>query len=536
LARLFKILSAASIGIILLYLSPLVFNLWNWEIENVFPEVILDTDYQSSLLRTISYASFSTLGVLLLSFLAGYKLRRLKSKGALLLGGILLLPFLLGSVSSSFLFKVLLYDSSLLNWSYNNSVVLFGLLSLFQFWQFGTLFTYIFWINNLSIKDDLIGYTSYYKLNSLERIKLVYIPYHRNLIILLSIFFFVSNIYESVKLQVIFRASKGTNSELLSNTLYNAYLSDSKISPDYAANVLFSQTALFYLPLFIALTVLLYGLLNYLISSISKSKISFLLIPCTLNRFNKNVTMALLIVFVAGILFPISYAFLQQEIKLYNLSYLLSTIGLSFLASSVLLLLFTLPLSYYLRIVCKEYFYQISRTNLWIFITLFSIFLIPPLTLMLFGFEWSSILGIRGKFATNISWVLGQCISALPIIATFIFVIHFLARNKELEYLGAMKADLTEVIKWSFIKRFRIEYLMTFLFSFSIIWNEGTFNKIYSDRIPSYVSEILRTVNSRNADYGRGMMFFLFSLLLSILCIVIWNVIVARLVSNKQNS
>ena len=528
MSKLIKNISFISIGVILLYLTPLFFNLLNWDLGNVFPEVLYDPDYQDSLLRTISFAVISTVTVIMLSFLLGYILRNIKSNKSLIIGSVLLLPFLLGSVSTSFLFKILLYDSSILAQAFNNSFFLFGVLIIIQFWQFGSLFTYIFWLNNLNISEQITDYSNYYKFNTWEKIKNIFLPYHRNLIILLSIFFFVSNIYESTKLQIIFKASKGTNSEILSQTLYNSYLSDSKISPDFAADVLFSQTTLFYLPIFILMVILLYLFLNNFIQLSSRSKFTIPAIISIPKKYKKKTTFFILYSLITSISVPIVYVLMNHGIKMKNINYLISTIGLSFFTAFILITVITLPLSYYLRIKWKGNFNNINNKSIWVFITLFLLFLVPPLALMLFGFEWSNIFGIRGTLSTNISWIVGQCISALPIIASFIFVIHFFTKNKELDYLNIMKADFSEIIRWSFLKKYKIEYLMTFLFAFSIIWNEGTFNRVYSDRIPSYVSEILRTVNSRNADYGQGMMLFLFSLLLGIICIVLWNVIVTR--------
>lgn len=536
MSKLFKSISFISIVFILLYLSPLIFSLPNWDLSQIYPEVIFDSDYQNSLLRTISFAVISTSSIIIFSFLLGYSLRRVKNNKFLVLGSLLILPFLLGSVSTSFLFKILLFDTSVLAQAFNNSFLLFGILTLIQFWQFGTLFTYIFWLNNLNIDERIIDYSNYYKFNTLEKIKNIFLPYHRNLIILLSVFFFVSNIYETVKLQIIFKASKGTNSELLSQTLYNSYLSDSKISPDFAAEILFSQTTLFYLPIFILAVILLYLVLNRFIKIYSRTKYSIPNVFSFQEKYKDKIALFVLYCITASVLFPIVYAFLIHGIKISNVKYLMTTLGLSFLASFILISLITLPFSYYLRINKKNIFNNINNKSIWVFIILFLLFLVPPLTLMLFGFEWSNILGIRGTLSTNIFWLVGQCVSALPIVASFVFVIHFFTKNKEIEYLNIMNVNFSEIIKWSFFKKYKIEYLMTFLFAFSIIWNEGTFNRVYSDRIPSYVSEILRTVNSRNADYEKGMMYFLFSVLLGFVCIIFWNVIITRFSKANSNS
>lgn len=527
LNRIFQYLSYLTIGIIFVYITPLLFSVPSWEIKEVFPLVILDSDYSDSLLRTLSFSILSTLGIIAVSFFLGYILKNIKHKKLLLWGSLLLLPFLLGSVSTSFLFKVLFLHSNILNLAFNNALILFFILGVIQFWQFGTLFTYIFWLNNLSIRETLKEYTDFYNFTSWEKIKHIFLPHQRNLVILLSIFCFVSNLYEVTKLQIIFRASKGTNSELISTTLYNAYLSNSRISPDFAINTLFSQVTIFYLPLFLISTLLLYIFISRAISFIIRPNTYFSFVNIR-NTVKNRISVCSLIFLIITILLPILIIIIKQGLQVHNLSYLAKTVYLSLLASLILIIVFILPLSYYLRVKHKHKFYEINDSSLWIFILFFLLFLIPPLALMLFGFEWNNILGVKGAFSTNVIWVLGQCINSLPIIGSFIFVVHFIVRNKELYYLETMNANFLEIVHWSFLKRFRLEYFMTFLFSFSIIWNEGTFNKIYSDVIPSYVSEILRTVNSRNADYSQGMMFFLFSLFLGVICIILWNIILQR--------
>ncbi len=529
LKKAFTYLAILSLGIVLVYLTPLFFDIGAWHLDFVYPKVLVD-DYGQSLLRTLLFAMSSTLIVIVVSFLGGHVLGRLDRKSDLLVGSLLLLPFLLGTVSTSFLFKLLIMDTGLMNFAFEHSIVIFLILGLMQFWQFGTLFMYIFWINNLGMSSQVKNYASYYKFTTWEKLKNIAIPYHRNLVILLSIFFFVSNIYENIKLQIIFRASKGTSSEMIAGTLYQSYMSDSKISSDFASGVLFSQTVLFYLPLFILCAFLIYLTASRMMGGLSKSK---LMLPASFqigNQGKQKISRIVLYLMVGMIVLPIVGAMSSEPIRFGGVDYLFQTIGLSMSASIVLLVIFSLPLAYVLRVLWRQFFAEINDKSLWVFLSLFLLFLVPPLTLMLFGFEWSSIFQTHSRLSTRLMWILGQCINTLPIIASFLFVIHFTVSNRELDYLSIMRVNFDELVRWSFLRRFRVEYLMTLLFAFSIIWNEGTFNKVYSDRIPSYVSEILRTVNSRNADYGQGMLYFLFSMGLGLLCIGLWNYIVSRFI------
>jgi ABC-type glycerol-3-phosphate transport system permease component len=512
-------------GLIIIYLIPLL-NGFN-AADDVFPEVLAKEDYFDALLRSLFFALGSVLFCVVGSFTLAYVMRNISSRVLLLVASLMMLPFLMGNVSLSFLFKILLFDSDVINSIYQSTSLLFVIMFLLQFWQNGFLFTYVFLLNNKGIDEDLINYGEVNRFTSFEKIKNIYLPNQRNLIILLSIFSFVTSFYESAKFQIILRSSQGTNSELISQKLYNGFKSDLMINARYAADSIFAKSLLFYIPLSILMVFLIYIILNISILKLSKSTIQ--LPNINLSVISKNRIASFLMLSAVGfIITPIIMLFLKQEISFGKLSYLAETISLSAIAALLLIILFAIPIGLSLRIGFLNVFHSFNNKSISVFIILFLLYLLPPLALMLCGFEWSSFFNFKGSLSTRIFWLFGQCINSLPIVATFIIVIHFYVKNKELIYLKSMRLTNTETIKYSFLKRFKLEYLLTLLFAFSLIWNEGTFNKVYSDRIPSYVSEIMRTVSSRNADYSQGMLFFVFSLIISLACIVIWNVITIK--------
>lgn len=512
-------------GLIIIYLIPLLsgFN----ATDDVFPEVLTKEDYFNALLRSLFFAIGSVLICVVGSFCLAYILRNISSKIVLLLASLMMLPFLMGNVSLSFLFKILLFDSEFITSIYQNTSLLFVIMFLLQFWQNGFLFTYVFLLNNKGVDSNLVDYGEVNRFTSFEKIKNIYLPKHRNLIILLSIFSFVTSFYESAKFQIILRSSQGTNSELISQKLYNGFKSDLMINAGYASDAIFAKSLLFYIPLSVLIVFLIYKLTSLTIIKLSKSSLQLPQFNLSIISKNNAATF-LMILIIAIIITPIAFLFFKQSISFMKLSYLLETISLSGAAASLLILLFAIPLGLSLRISFLNIFHSFNNKSIGVFIVLFLLYLLPPLALMLCGFEWSSFLNLKGSFSTRVFWLFGQCVNSLPIVATFIIVIHFYVQNKELIYSKAMRLSTMETIKYSFLKRFKLEYLLTLLFAFSIIWNEGTFNKVYSDRIPSYVSEIMRTVSSRNADYSQGMLFFTFSLLISLVCILIWNVITAK--------
>lgn len=520
-----KIIAFIIASIVLIYLVPLSNGL-NAS-DSVFPEVLANDDYFNALLNSLLFALGTMVICVVGSFILAYLMRNIASKLLLLLASLMMLPFLMGNVSLSFLFKILLFDSDLINSIYHNTSLLFTVMLLLQFWQNGFLFTYVFLLNNKGIDNNLINYGEVNRFSSFEKIKNIYLPNQRNLIILLSIFSFVTSFYESAKFQIILRSSRGTNSELISQKLYNGFKSDLMINANYAADSIFAKSLLFYIPLCILIVFLIYKALNFFILKLSKSTIKLPSINLSVISKNRIASFFMLSV-ISFIIIPIISLFFKQEISFGKLSYLAETISLSAIAAFLLIVLFAIPLGLSLRIGFLNVFHSFNNKSISVFIVLFLLYLLPPLALMLCGFEWSSIFNFKGSLSTRVFWLFGQCVNSLPIIATFIIVVHFYVKNKELIYLKSMRLTNFETIRNSFLKRFKLEYLLTLLFAFSLIWNEGTFNKVYSDRIPSYVSEIMRTVSSRNADYSQGMLFFVFSLLISLTCIVIWNVITIK--------
>lgn len=511
--------------LIIIYLIPIL-NGFN-ETKDVFSDIIFREDYYNAFIRSSLFAFGSLIFCVVGSFILAYLLRNISSKLLLFLASLMMLPFLMGNVSLSFLFKILLFDSDLIKSIYSNTSLLFLIMLILQFWQNGFLFTYIFLLSNKAIDKNILSYGEIHNFSTFEKIKNIFLPKHRNLIILLSIFSFVSSFYESSKFQIILRSSQGTNSELISQKLYNAFKSDLMINTDYAKNAIFAKSILFYIPIGILFTYLLYKSISFIVIKLSKSNLQFPSI--TLSSKSKNrIATFILSAIIFSIILPIIMLFIKQDISFGKIDYLMETISLSLLAALLLLVLFALPLGMSLRIGFMKTFHSFNNKSISVFILLFLLYLLPPLTLMLCGFEWSSIFNFKGEISTRLFWLFGQSVNSLPIIATFIIVTHFIVKNEELIYEKSMKLNTYEIIKYSFIKRFKLEYLLAFLFAFSIVWNEGTFNKVYSNRIPSYVSEIMRTISSRNADYSQGMLFFFFSLTLSIVCIGIWNIIILK--------
>ena len=142
----------------LLYLLP--FFLSGISGSGFFQPLILNTDdFAYSLTRSLLFALTSTTLIILIAL----RLAILLSKTSFfsLLGtqlSFFLLPVLLGNISTTYVFKIILFNTSFFNYVVKGgSFGEFTLLFFFQFWQYGILFTYLFWLNIQNIpkkKDD----------------------------------------------------------------------------------------------------------------------------------------------------------------------------------------------------------------------------------------------------------------------------------------------------------------------------------------------------------------------------------------------
>jgi hypothetical protein len=123
------------------------------------------------------------------------------------------------------------------------------------------------------------------------------------------------------------------------------------------------------------------------------------------------------------------------------------------------------------------------------------------------------------------SWIFVHGILTLPLLGSFILSVHFRVKSLELSYLDAYKLKGGEIIKWSFLKRFRLEYILTLIFAFSFIWNDFGINSVLSDRIESFASILKMAFSGRAANQSIGLMYFSVSILVAFSSVLIWKTI-----------
>lgn len=433
----------------------------------------------------------------------------------------LIIPFLLGSTSVAFVFKILLLNSELMGWTYKNPSNIFVVLTIIQFWQFGTLFIYLFWLSLKSINVNLNQYAVATKMTRWEYFKDICMPNLKGLIILLSLICFIYSFYEDVKISLIFKVSEGLNAELISHWIFRNYQSNILIGYNFALQKIarVSQDTLFGL----GVSILLIGIIRYYLPGlfrkiISKNVLNFKArIWINLKR-KWNLTSSLLPIMI---ILPLVLIFSVNKISFERIDYLLLPLALSFIAA-FLATTVAIAFSFFTRLVSFDKMGSFNLFSLSFLSWLYVILFIPPLEIMLGGFEWMKLLNLHGFFYMVIFWLFGHSILSLPLLGSFLMVTNFRITSNELNYCKIYNISQRDIFRFNFFEKFKAEYLLAFLFAYTIILNEGLLNKVFSDKIPSFVSALNDSISSKNADYSLSMLFFMVSIIVAFTSVGIW--------------
>jgi len=434
---------------------------------------------------------------------------------------LLIIPFLLGSTSIAFVFKMVLLNSDLMGWAYERPANLVVILSVIQFWQFGTLFTYLFWLSLKSINNNLNQYASAAKLSRWEYLKDICLPHLKGLLLLLALICFIFSFYEDVKISLIFRVSEGLNAELISHWIFRNYQSNILIGYNYALQkiVQVSQDTLFGL----GVSLLLFGIFQHLILQLVRKFKNFFYLSLNsrlwISKSKKfTLTSALLPILI---IIPLAIVFCVNKINFERINFLIVPLTLS-LIGALLATIIAIVFSFFTRLINFDKMGSFTLLSLSYLTWLYIILLIPPLEIMLGGFEWMTLLNINGYYGSILFWLIGHTILSLPILGSFLMVTNFKITSNELNYCKIYNVSRKDIFKINFLKKFKADYLLTFLFAYTIILNEGLLNKVFSDKIPSFVSALNDSISSKNADYSLSMLFFLVSLIVASASIGIW--------------
>jgi len=438
--------------IVLLFIIALfsyVFPLFT-QLEKINLTLLHDAGINANMawLRSFLFALISSSFNILLSLWLAIKLRGIKLfsyKGSFLT--ILLLPILIGDVSIAFIGKVLFANNTILH---ENANLKFISLIFIQFWQYGTLFTYIFWLVIQGIKEDVKDFSTGVGLSSAEYTKDIILPATRNIAILSFVLNFVFAFFENAKSQFIYRASRGTNSEFISRWLEKYYQENSLFNIDlattrtlqYGAVIMFSLLLL----IFLISATFDYSYKKYLRSS--------LYLPSGTSSLFSNL---IFVIIIALVVIPVGWLILKLIIDTrFASDKLFSSFVITAIAAMISTLL-SIQLGILLRLAWKKVMSTFSKKSLFFYAAILFILLFPPLVLYILGFKWLSVIGYQNSLLVNSIWIIGHMFLVLPILSSFVAVTHYRTTNNEIEYLSAYQLNYRDKIKALFNRRYFLD-------------------------------------------------------------------------------
>lgn len=486
--------------------------------------------FTPSLLRTFSFALLSSIANAVGGFCLALVLSRislLSKMGKQL--SFFILPITLGNVAVVFVFKVLLFNTSFFNAIVQGGYTTQTIFLLFiQFWQFGFLFAYLFWLNIQNTPKRLTDYANATGLTKFENIRDIILPQARNLFILLLFIGFIFSFYEDTKSQLIFKASQGTETELINHWLYRAYQSNLLINPSYASQSIFKTGLIvFTITLFMFLLLGLLALFGFHLFPKIRSTTQFVSQgqkPIRQNRISFAVASGCIAIITIPVITALSKSQYRFSENTFSIGF---PIALTlFAAFAATMLAITLGIAS--RLTFKKWLSGFNSQSLFFFLTILLLQIIPPLCIVLCGFKWLSWIGYSSELLIYLVWIAGHCFLTLPLLGSFVVATHFAVKENELNYLSAYCISGNSIVQYSFLKRFRAEYLFTLLFAFTFIWNDAGLNMILSDRIPSFAANLQMLFIGRAADYSKATGFVLVAVALSLACIFIWQYIIGK--------
>lgn len=426
----------------------------------------------------------------------------------------LMLPFMLGDVTVSYVFKLSLYDTQFFHWMTEGHIAQSICIILIQSWEYCFLFAYLFWLVFQNLPKSVKSYAKTISLTDHEMVKDIYLPAAKNLFILLFLLCFVFSFYEYVKCEYVFQFSQGTNTEFLSQAFYRIYKIKAPSDP---------QTALFQMDKVGFLVMLSACLLMLVIGLILILGVNYLIGKKTsIVPFLTNTPSSLPYICIGAILLPVIVALKEAQYGFSMSDMLILVLPLSLtLISAIVAATYAIAFGISSKIIFPRRLSGFNKFSMAYLLLIFLLQMIPSACLMICGHKLLSIIGYK-SIAVYLAWILGHAILTFPVLSSFVIANHFVVSYREIDWQFCHRISLKDIINYSFLKRFRFEYLMTCLFAFVLIWNDSVWNKVLSDFIPSFSDMLQRSIKGRASDVSHATLFALIAVLISSACFYFW--------------
>lgn len=535
---LFDIVIIGTALVILLFVWPLIASLFADDGIDALQLLKDETSgFKSSLYRTIVFALFSAVLCVTGSLLLAIRLSDISfySKMGRMLS-LFMLPMALGNVTVAYIFKIVWFDSAFLDYIIKNGVFAqYALLFILQCWQYLFLFAYLFWIQIQSIPSKITTYSSVIGHTRIESLKDVILPAVKKLFVLLLLMEFVFSFYENAKSNFIFKVSQGTKTELISQAIARIYHSNLGLDPSFAYNTV-CHTSLFIFIVVLAALFILGVVASVVIGRVSGSRYTFhgeskLAVKASKVRSSYFISMAcILIIWLPVIVALVASHYHFSFEALYEPASVFFLTVVAALFSTILAILFGIAL----KVILKKSLNGLNTKSLGYLLVVFLLQVIPPLCIVLFLFKFLAVVGYNVDLFVYMVWIVGHSFLNLPVLGSFVLVAHYAVKENELDYLSVHRVCSWGIIKYSFVKRFRMEYILTFLFAFIFIWNDAGLNMVLSDNLPSFAKKLEMLFMGKAANYSQATLYVFVALTLAIICLWVWQCVINRIMKSRE--
>ena len=490
-------LIAATVGVFILSMGPVIAQL--------SVKTPVDGEIIPATIRTVCVVGPIAAAITFFAFFLAAALALTKSRLNRYLF-VLLIPYLLGPIAGAHVGKVFFSFLRQLLPDMSFSLVSWLAYVLIQFWQYGGLSTVIFLVAFKSHSYRESSFLSETLVSFKYSLYAHYFPATRLLRLLISGLITILLFHDTAISWLVFRASPGTNTELLANFLQRTYVTNLSVSATYAM-----QIHAVHCGMVICCLVILIAL-NYLLQYPLFSVFCLLLPRFLSARVVESAIPAVMLITCLPLLLPLSaqpsFTAILPALKPMLLAVV---VALMVTATSVL--------------ISTADRYAIGRCRvrdpqLRAMVFSLSPLLIPVTATVISAFYLVNLVmpSLRGEF--SVAWMISNYVFSLPLILALCVYVSATVRQSEIDLFISGLFTYSEARSLLFFTKYYRDYVLVGVFAFlSSFFNQGC-NRVFGTAFPNFASIYESRLVGRTADLSDSSGFFISSLVLAFILIV----------------
>jgi hypothetical protein len=396
--------------------------------------------------------------------------------------------------------------------------------------QYGTLAGYVLWIRARSIPDSAMAYARTARLSGAEIVADMFWPHCRSLVYALAFFIFLISSTESATIDLAIQPSLGSGTATLSHWLFEEYNIWFPASPSLAA----AQVVIYGLlgATFLLACAVIFGFIfifgidkvTQLFASVGHSAASM----SSTTKRTEFLSDLLGFVSIITVLIPFVVSYFIFPPHMTSDASQLVTAAFWTLPVAIISFTLTATLALLIRIWTAA---AAFRTATWRESLLYLLILhplsLPSLIFSTAAFWWFGAIGALGGTAVTLSWAAGHLLRAMPLLLCFTFWTYSRVTVKELEFQKLVGTDFVQLVRVSFWDRFRVDFLLIFLFAWALAWNDAVINRAAAPEVTSLYVLISPKLSVR-PDYQGAQFLLLASVAIGVAIVILWRNITYR--------